>query len=219
MEGGNLEKIIHDPAVDSPKWAFSNRLDICISVAEGLVYLHSGYGFPIVHCDMKPSNILLDGDFQAHVSDFGTARMLGIHSDGSETTSSSTSAFEGTIGYLAPEFAYMRKVTTKIDVFSFGVILMEILTKRRPTGLGDQNGSPYTLRQLVESVYVTTDTMSNRLVDVVDPALVLNDLVECEDAIHDVLKLALSCTWANPDARPNMDEVLSSLLKLRKDMG
>lgn len=109
----------------------------------------------------------------------------------------------------------MRKVTTKIDVYSFGIILMEILTKKRPTGLVDRNGLPFTLRQLVETVYAG-DMTKNRLVDVLDHDLIIKD--EEEDMIHELLKLGLSCTWPNPDARPNMEEVLCSLLKLREDI-
>lgn len=101
MENGSLEQIIHSPSVDRSTWTLSKRIDIFISIAEALAYLHSDYDFPIIHCDLKPSNILLDEDLQAHVGDFGTARMLGVHINNGHSISSA-SAFEGTIGYMAP---------------------------------------------------------------------------------------------------------------------
>ncbi|KAF5795196.1 putative protein kinase RLK-Pelle-LRR-XII-1 family [Helianthus annuus] len=78
MENGNLDKIIHDNGIDRKRFDLSERVVVLVSVSRGLVCLHSGYDFPIVHCDIKPSNILLDEKWDAHVSDFGTARILGV---------------------------------------------------------------------------------------------------------------------------------------------
>lgn len=101
MDNGDLDGAIHGP--DAPRWTVAERLRVCVSVAHGLVYLHSGYGFPIVHCDVKPSNVLLDADWEARVSDFGTARMLGVHlTDAVAPDSATSSAFRGTVGYMAP---------------------------------------------------------------------------------------------------------------------
>ncbi|GMP73900.1 hypothetical protein CsSME_00031491 [Camellia sinensis var. sinensis] len=210
MENGNLESIIHDPCTDHSRWTLSHRIDTLVSVASGLVYLHSGYDFPIVHCDLKPSNILLDEKWEAHVSDFGTARMLGVHLQDGSSLSSST--FQGTIGYIAPEFAYMRKVTTKVDVFSFGIIVMELLTKRRPTGLTQEDGLSITLPQLVERALANG---INRLLHVVDP-LLASQVSKEQEMVEAILKLALSCTCTAPEDRPDMDEILSSILKLSK---
>lgn len=210
MENGNLEQIIHGSSTDGSKWRLSQTIQVCISVAEGLAYLHSGYDFPIIHCDLKPSNILLDGDWEAHVSDFGTARMLGVHlNDGSNI--SSASAFEGTIGYMAPEFAYMRTVTTKVDIFSFGVIIMEFLTKRRPTDTAEVDGLPVTLNHIVEKAIA-----EGKILHVIDPALASTITEDQEEILEEILQLALSCTCPAPENRPDINYVLSSLIKLNK---
>lgn len=110
------------------------------------------------------------------------------------------------------EFAYMRNVTTKVDVFSFGIVVMEFLTKRRPTGLMEEEGLPASLRQLVEKALASG---TKGILQVLDPVLASNVSKEQTEALEDLFKLALSCTFPNPEERPNMNEVLSFLLKLK----
>ncbi|MFS7931825.1 putative protein kinase RLK-Pelle-LRR-XII-1 family [Helianthus anomalus] len=208
MENGNLDKIIHDTRIDRTRFDLSERVDVLVLVSRGLVYLHSENDFTMVHCDLKPSNILLDEKWNAHVSDFGTARILGVHNqDGSSV--SSASAFQGTIGYLAPEFAYMRKVTTKVDIFSFGIVMMEFITRKRPTGLTEDD---ITLPQLIEQ---SLSNGINGLIEIVDPDLA-SDSSTKHDVVEQILQLALCCTRSDPDDRPDMNEILSSLTKISK---
>lgn len=114
-----------------------------------------------------------------------------------------------------PEFAYMRELTTKVDVFSFGVIIMEFLTKRRPTELAADDGMPLTLRQLVDSAM--SSEYSKRLLQIIDPFLASIVTEKEWEVLEKLLKLALSCTCTNPEDRPDMNEVLSTLLKLREN--
>ncbi|KDO45114.1 hypothetical protein CISIN_1g032569mg [Citrus sinensis] len=110
----------------------------------------------------------------------------------------------------------MRTVTTKVDVFSFGIVVMEFLTKRRPTGLDEENGlSPISLRQLVEKALANG---INGVRQITDPKLVLSIYEEQEQhqVLEELFKLALVCTSSNPEDRPNMNEVLSMLQKLRE---
>lgn len=111
------------------------------------------------------------------------------------------------------EFAYMRKITTKVDVFSFGVIVMELLTKQRPTGLIEENGLPMSLRQLVEKALANG---SDSLLEVLDPMLTSNISKEQQASAEELLKFAFFCTNPNPEERPIMNEVLSALLKMKK---
>ncbi|PQM42303.1 LRR receptor-like serine/threonine-protein kinase EFR [Prunus yedoensis var. nudiflora] len=117
------------------KWLYSQnyslnilqRMSIMIDVASALEYLHDGYSVPIVHCDMKPSNILLDDDMVAHVADFGIAKLLGV---GDSITQTMTLA---TMGYMAPEYGMEGIVSRRGDVYSFGIVVMETFTRRKPT--------------------------------------------------------------------------------------
>ncbi|CDP16052.1 unnamed protein product [Coffea canephora] len=97
-----------------------------IGVACALQYLHYGFWTPVVHCDVKPSTVLLDQDMVAHVSDFGVAKLLG-HED--SITYTSTLA---TLGYLAPDYGLEGQVSTTCDVYSFGIMIMEVFTRKSP---------------------------------------------------------------------------------------
>ncbi|XP_015169542.1 probable LRR receptor-like serine/threonine-protein kinase At3g47570 [Solanum tuberosum] len=118
------------------KWLYSHnlflnllqRLDIMIDVASAMEYLHNGYSTPVVHCDLKPSNVMLDQDMVGHVSDFGIAKLLGA----GEASFVQTRTI-ATIGYIAPEYGQDGIVFTSCDVYSFGILMMETFTRRRPS--------------------------------------------------------------------------------------
>ncbi|CBI22006.3 unnamed protein product, partial [Vitis vinifera] len=124
MPNGSLEKWLysHNYYLD-----FVQRLKIMIDVASGLEYLHHDYSSPVVHCDLKPNNVLLDDDMVAHISDFGIAKLL----MGSEFMKRTKTL--GTIGYMAPEYGSEGIVSTKCDIYSFGIMLMETFVRKKPT--------------------------------------------------------------------------------------
>jgi len=106
----------------------------------------------------------------------------------------------------------MRKATTKVDVFSFGIIIIEFLTRRRPTGLAEEDGLPISLRDIVQKTLA--GGMNQQVLEIVDPMLV-TDEEHNEGVLVELLKLSLCCTLPNPEDRPDMNEVLSVLMMLK----
>ncbi|CDP18967.1 unnamed protein product [Coffea canephora] len=201
MPNGSLEKWLH---VNHHVLSIMQRLVITIDVASGLEYLHYGYSTPIVHCDLKPSNILLDQDMVGHVCDFGIAKLLG---DGESVVQTKTLA---TFGYIAPEYGLEGLVSTSCDVYSFGITLMETFTKRKPKD--EMFTEELSLRRWVQ------ECLPDSVILVVDRDLLhpKNKLVQKKiNCISSILQLGLNCTTDAPEKRINMKEVLRALQKIK----
>ncbi|XP_061347534.1 putative leucine-rich repeat receptor-like serine/threonine-protein kinase At2g24130 [Gastrolobium bilobum] len=221
MSNGSLERHLY------PSDELSQRLDmvqlvkICSDVAEGMSYLHHFSPFKVVHCDLKPSNILLDDDLTALVTDFGIARLL--KSDESTSISdtasfSSTNGFLcGSLGYIAPEYGMGKHASTEGDVYSFGVLVLEIVTGRRPTDVLIHEGS--SLHEWVKRQY----SNSHKLENIVEQALQRfspsgvpshhNKILQ--DVILELVELGLLCTQHNPSTRPSMLDVAQEMGMLK----
>ncbi|KAL6547547.1 hypothetical protein OROHE_009252 [Orobanche hederae] len=172
------------------------RLRIAIGAAKGLCYMHHDCSPPVIHRDVKSSNILLDSDFKAKIADFGLAKIL--IKKGEPNT---MSAIAGSFGYIAPEYAYTSRVNEKVDVYSFGVVLLELVTGREPN-MGDEQSS---LAEWAWDHY----GQEKPFADALDEEIKF-ELCFLEDAI-DVFKLGLMCTNSLPTSRPSMKEVAESL--------
>ncbi|XP_041006284.1 receptor-like protein kinase 5 [Juglans microcarpa x Juglans regia] len=183
---------IHHVDLDWPK-----RLHIAVGAAQGLAYMHHDCSPPIVHRDVKSSNILLDLEFNAQIADFGLAQML--IKEGESATMSSVA---GSFGYIAPEYAHTTRVNEKIDVYSFGVILLE-LTIGRKANDGDEHTSlaEWAWRYVQEEKFIA-DALDDKVKE------------HCYmDSMCCVFRLGLSCTRTHPFTRPSMKEVLKVLLR------
>ncbi|KAM0840373.1 hypothetical protein ACQ4PT_059706 [Festuca glaucescens] len=185
MERGNLAETMraNERAMELD---WKRRINIVLDVVHALTYMHHDCSSPIVHRDITSNNVLLDGEFRACVSDFGTAKILNV--DGQNFT-----RLAGTKGYLAPgiliaELAYTENVTEKCDVYSFGVLVFELFMGSHP---GD----------LLASLYMTTSKNGVCLKDLLDSRLELPD-AETAREIYGVLSVAVRCLEPNPSCRP-----------------
>lgn len=205
MKYGSLEDVLHDRKKIGIKLNWSARRKIAIGAARGLAFLHHNCIPHIIHRDMKSSNVLLDEKLEARVSDFGMARLMSAMD-----THLSVSTLAGTPGYVPPEYYQSFRCSTKGDVYSYGVVLLELLTGKQPTDsadFGDNN--------LVGWVKQHAKT---RISDVFDPQLLKEDpSLEIELLQH--LKVACSCLDDRPWKRPTMIQVLAMFKEIQAGGG
>ncbi|KAK1407669.1 hypothetical protein QVD17_39290 [Tagetes erecta] len=195
---------------------WQKRFEIAIGVAKGLAYLHEECLEWVLHCDVKPHNILLDVDYNPKVADFGLAKLF--HQD--VTQNSVFSRIRGTRGYMAPEWVFNLPITSKVDVYSYGMVVLEMITGRSPTC--DQTVDYNEIveqKRLVDWVRGKVHEASGSLTktqvkEILDP--MINE--EFEDVqVKKLLRVALQCVEEDKDARPTMSEVVKMLLRSDND--
>ncbi|KAF7065109.1 hypothetical protein CFC21_071272 [Triticum aestivum] len=204
MKHGSLDVVLHendDKAMVKLDWAA--RKKIAIGSARGLAFLHHSCIPHIIHRDMKSSNVLLDNNLDARVSDFGMARLMNALD-----THLSVSTLAGTPGYVPPEYYQSFRCTTKGDVYSYGVVLLELLTGKKPidpTEFGDNNLVGWVKQMLKD----------NKGGEIFDPTL--TDTKSGEAELDQYLKIASECLDDRPARRPTMIQVMAMFKELQLD--
>ncbi|KAJ0980529.1 hypothetical protein J5N97_008784 [Dioscorea zingiberensis] len=196
VSNGNLEQWLHGPMRDQHSLTWEARMKILIGTAKALAYLHESIEPKVVHRDIKSSNILIDDDFNAKVSDFGLAKLLGAGK------SHITTRVMGTFGYVAPEYANTGLLNEKSDIYSFGVVLLEAITGRDPVDYG----RPSAEVNLVDWLKMMVGNKCSE--EVVDPYLVPRPSIR---ALKRGLLTALRCVDPDSEKRPKMGQVVRML--------
>ncbi|EFJ37553.1 hypothetical protein SELMODRAFT_77558 [Selaginella moellendorffii] len=198
MPNGSLGEALHGSSKGAVMLDWATRYKIALQAANGLCYLHHDCSPLIVHRDVKSNNILLDAEFQARVADFGLAKLF---QDSGK--SESMSSIAGSYGYIAPEYAYTLKVNEKSDIYSFGVVLLELVSGRRP--IEPEFGDGVDIVQWVRKKIQTKDGV----LEVLDSRIREENLPLQEIML--VLRVALLCTSDLPVDRPTMRDVVQML--------
>ncbi|XVF83992.1 hypothetical protein PTKIN_Ptkin16aG0539300 [Pterospermum kingtungense] len=230
MANGSLEDWLHPPVgmkegeEAAKSFNLFHRLNVAIDVGCALEYLHHHCETPIVHCDLKPSNILLDEEMVGHVGDFGLAKFITSDVQNNTSSMSSSFGFRGTIGYAPPEYGLGSNVTTYGDVYSYGILLLEMFTKRRPTD--EMFKENLNLHSFVKTA------LPNHVAEIIDPTLVqesfekettiestLNERRKKDDillwSLNSIFEIGVVCSSELPTERMNMANVVSQLCSIK----
>ncbi|CAL9211819.1 putative leucine-rich repeat receptor-like serine/threonine-protein kinase At2g24130 [Musa acuminata AAA Group] len=223
MPNGSLEKYLNPPIESTPGLTLIQVISILSDVAEGMAYLHHYAPFRVIHCDLKPSNVLLDEDMTALVSDFGISKLVsGVNEDCNDDPESSgfhsiTGLLQGSVGYIAPEYGLGGHPSTQGDVYSFGVLLLEMITGKRPTDVIFHEG--LTLHDWVKGHYP-------RNIEVITSRAPLGQYRSTSadhkklprDVMAELIELGIVCTQLSPSMRPTMIDVAHEICLLKQDL-
>ncbi|CAA7402409.1 unnamed protein product [Spirodela intermedia] len=196
MENNSLARALYGPKESRLNLDWQTRRRICIGIARSLAYLHEESRLKVVHRDIKTTNVLLDKDLNAKISDFGLAKL-----DEEENTHIST-RIAGTMGYMAPEYAMRGYLTDKADVYSFGVVTLEIVSGKSNANCRVEDDFIY----LLDWANILQE--KGALLELLDPALGTNFSIE---EAQQMLNLALVCTNSTAALRPAMSTVVAML--------
>ncbi|KAK4430083.1 LRR receptor-like serine/threonine-protein kinase RPK2 [Sesamum alatum] len=200
LPGGNLDRFIRDRARRGFNWRILHK--IALNIASALSYLHEQCNPRVLHRDIKPSNILLDNENNAYLSDFGLSKILAI------TETHATTRVAGTYGYIAPEYALTGRVSNKVDVYSYGVVLLELMSDKRaldPSFYSHEDGF-----NIVSWACMLLNQGQARDVFTAD----LWDSGP-QDKLVKILHVAILCTVESPSARPTMKQVVQRLKQIQ----
>ncbi|XP_007009036.2 PREDICTED: putative receptor-like protein kinase At3g47110 [Theobroma cacao] len=219
IPNGSLDSWLHEQH-ESRYLNFVQRLDIAIDVANATDYLHHNCEVVIVHCDLKPSNVLLDDDMVAHVTDFGLAKLLSSDTDTMGDDQTGSSMMKGTIGYVPPEYGTGGTVSPEGDIYSYGILLLEMITRRRPTdgmfhgGLSLHNfckmALPDRLKEILD-FHLLAQLSENNERSRSQP----NREREMLESLVSFTKIGVACSAEAPGERMGIKDAITQLLAIK----
>ncbi|XP_027939872.1 probable LRR receptor-like serine/threonine-protein kinase At3g47570 [Vigna unguiculata] len=221
MPNGTLESLLHDKVEPKSKNLSLNLdlvVNIALDVANALDYLHHDFEEAVVHCDIKPSNVLLDDEMVAHLGDFGLARLLHVATGHSSRDEVSSSAIRGTFGYIPPEYGTGCRVSAKGDMYSYGILVLEMVTGRKPTD--SMFGEGLSLHKFCEMA------IPEGITEIVDSRLLVPNAAEgrkvMESKIRKCLvalaRIGVGCSAELPVERMDIKDVVLELHTIKQSL-
>ncbi|CAM0147923.1 unnamed protein product [Urochloa decumbens] len=220
MANGSLDRWIHsnfDGQNGQGALSLSQRLDIAVDIVDALDYLHNGCHPPVIHCDLKPSNILLNQEMRARVGDFGISRVLDEATSKPPTNSNSSIGIRGSIGYIAPEYGDGFAVSTYGDVFGLGITLIELFTGSSPTNDMFKDG--------ISLHHYAEEALPDKIMEIADANIWLSEgvnasndtrhITRVRECLFSIIQLGIMCSKQLPMERLSMSDVAAEMHAIR----